>query len=302
MTKTPPYLKQGDTIGIVCPAGYMPFEKMQNCIATLKMWGYNVKLGDTTSSSSANYFSGTDEQRLADLQQMLDDDDVHAVLCGRGGYGLTRIVDNINFKKFESKPKWVIGFSDITVLLSHIYSNCNIATLHAPMAGAFNDVDVDNKYLLSLQKALEGRKIQYTADAHPFNRKGEAVGELVGGNLALLAHCIGTDSDIKTRGKILFIEDTGEFLYNLDRMMHQLKRSGKLKKLGGLIVGHFSDNKDTDRPFGQDAEEIIRDAVSEYDFPVSFGFPVGHERENLALKIGVGYKLKVTKTKVTLEE
>ncbi|MBL7699343.1 MAG: LD-carboxypeptidase [Chitinophagaceae bacterium] len=302
MITIPPYLKPGDTIGIVCPAGYMDFEKMQNCIAALGMWGYNVRLGNTTRSSSSNYFSGSDEERLSDLQQMLDDNDVHAILCGRGGYGLTRIVDKINFKKFKANPKWVIGFSDVTVLLNHIYTNCGIAALHAPMAGAFNDPEPGNKYLLSLHKALEGKKIQYAADVHPFNRKGEVVGELVGGNLALLSHCVGTDSDIKTRGKILFIEDVGEYLYNIDRMMHQLKRAGKLKKLGGLIVGHFSDNKDTDRPFGQEAEEIIRDVVSEYDFPVCFGFPVGHEKENLALKVGVGYKLKVTKNRVVLEE
>lgn len=302
MVTIPPYLKDGDTIGIVCPAGYMAFEKMQKCIAALQSWGYNIKLGTTTNSASENYFSGTDEERLTDFQNMLDDDEVSAVLCGRGGYGLTRIVDSINFKKFEANPKWVIGFSDVTVLLNHIYTNCNIATLHAPMAGAFNDADPDNKFLLSLQKALEGRKIHYTAELHPFNRKGEVVGELIGGNLALLAHAVGTDSDIKTRGKILFIEDVGEYLYNIDRMMHQLKRSGKLKKLGGLIVGQFTDSKDTERPFGQTAEEIIRDAVSDYDFPVCFGFPVGHNKQNLALKIGVGYKLRVGKSRVVLEE
>lgn len=302
MIITPPYLKAGDTIGMVCPAGYMPIEKVQRCVEALESWGYHVRLGSTVGSTSTNYFSGTDEERLLDMQQMLDDDSVQAVLCARGGYGVTRIVDRIDFRKFREQPKWIIGFSDVTVLHNHICSNYGIASLHAPMAGAFNDGDSDNEYLLSLRRALEGKKLAYHVVAHPFNRKGVAIGELVGGNLALLAHCTGTDSDIKTKGRILFIEDVGEYLYNIDRMMYQLKRSGKLKKLAGLIVGGFTDNKDTDRPFGCTAEEIIRDAVAEYDFPVCFGFPVSHARENVALKIGAGYKLKVGKSKATLNE
>lgn len=302
MIITPPYLKRGDTIALVCPAGFMPIEKVQSCITRLHEWGFNVRTGNTVGSSSENYFSGTDEERLADFQQMLDDDSVQAILCARGGYGVTRIIDKINFKKFSSQPKWIIGFSDITVLISHIYSNYGIAAMHAPMAGAFNDPDPDNKFIASLHKALEGKKMSYQVASHPFNRRGEVVGELVGGNLALLAHCTGTDSDIKTKGKILFIEDVGEYLYNIDRMMYQLKRAGKFKKLGGLIVGGITDVKDTQRPFGATAEEIIRDAVSEYDFPVCFGFPVSHGKENVALKVGVGCKLKVGKSKTTLIE
>ena len=302
MIITPPYLKPGDTIALVCPAGYMQIEKVQMCLKTLENWGYNVRTGSTVGSASANYFSGSDDERLNDLQQMLDDDSVQAILCARGGYGLTRIIDKIKYKKFQEQPKWIIGFSDVTILLSHIYSNYGISTMHAPMAGAFNDPDPVNKFIASLHKVLEGRKITYQADVHPFNRRGEAVGELVGGNLALIAHAVGTDSDIKTKGKILFIEDVGEYLYNLDRMMYQLKRAGKFKKLAGLIVGGFTNMKDTDRPFGQTAEEIIRDAVCEYDFPVCFNFPVSHEKENYALKIGVGYKLKVGKGKVSLNE
>jgi muramoyltetrapeptide carboxypeptidase len=302
MITTPPYLKRGDTIGIVCPAGYMPLEKVQSCINTLHSWGYNVKTGNTVGSSSETYFSGSDDERLKDFQQMLDDDDIQALLCARGGYGVTRIIEKINFRKFAAHPKWIIGFSDITVMLSHIYSNFSVATMHAPMAGAFNDPDPANKYLVSLHKAIEGRRLHYNIPSHPFNRKGQAVGELVGGNLALLAHCVGTSSDIKTKGKILFIEDVGEYLYNIDRMMHQLKRAGKLKKLAGLVVGGFTDNKDTERPFGCTAEEIIREAIDEYDYPVSFGFPVSHAKENVALKIGEGYKLKVNKSKTSLAE
>jgi muramoyltetrapeptide carboxypeptidase len=295
MVKIPPYLKKGDTIGIVCPAGFMARERVDRCIATLERWGFKVRVGRTVGSSSLNYFSGTDDERLQDFQEMLDDDNIHAVLCGRGGYGITRIVDKVKFDKFKAKPKWLIGFSDITLLHLHVFANYKVSTLHAPMAGAFNDEEENNKYLLSLKKALEGKHISYQTKSHPLNRRGEVVGELVGGNLALIAHSIGTASDVKTKGKILFIEEVGEYLYNIDRMLHQLKRAGKFDKLGGLVVGSLTDNKDTERPFGTTAEVIIKEIVSEYDFPVCFGFPVGHSRENLALKVGVGYKLKVSK-------
>jgi muramoyltetrapeptide carboxypeptidase len=302
MSTIPSYLEQGDTIGIVCPAGYMPFEKAQTCIDTLLQWGYKVKTGKTLGSTSQNYFSGTDEERLKDFQEMLDDDEVSAVLCGRGGYGVTRIIDQISFKKFRKNPKWIIGFSDITVLHSHIYTNYEIATLHAPMAAAFNDGGAGNEYVQSLKRVLKGKVINYNCASHEFNRPGKATGELVGGNLALLAHLVGSESDIKTKNRILFLEDVGEYLYNIDRMMYQLKRAGKLSKLAGLIVGRFTDNKDTERPFGQSVDEIIRDAVSEYDYPVCFNFPVGHEKENYALKIGVEYDLKIDKFEVSLEE
>lgn len=303
MIKTPPYLQKGDTIGLVCPSGYMSADKTAECIRVLQEeWGYRVKTGKTIGGDSLTYFSGTDEERLADFQQMLDDDEVKAVLCGRGGYGFTRIIDRIDFKKFKKQPKWLIGFSDITLLHSHVYSNYYISTLHAPMAAAFNDAGYINRFVQSLKNALEGKKAKYDCPPHEFNRKGEAVGELVGGNLSLLAHAIGTDSDLKTRGRILFLEDIGEYSYNIDRMLYQLKRSGKLKNLAGLIIGGFTEIKDTTRPFGQSVYELVRDVISEYDYPVCFDFPVSHSKENYALKIGVGYKLKVAKNKVILEE
>ena len=320
MIKIPPYLQKGDTIGLVSPAGYTSMEKVLACINTLKDWGYLVKIGVTVGSNSDNYFSGTDKERLDDFQQMMDDDEVKAVLCARGGYGMSRIIDDINFKKFKENPKWLIGYSDITVLHSHLYSNYYISSIHAPMAGAFNEEarpanpnpddsitnpvgrGFKNEYVLSLKNILEGKKIKYQVPVHEFNKKGEAIGELIGGNLTLLTHLTGTDSDIKTKGRILFIEDVGEYLYNIDRMVMQLKRSGKLSKLAGLIIGGFTDIKDTERPYGKNAYDIINDAVKEYDYPVCFGFPVSHEKENYALKIGVGYKLKITKSKVILEE
>ncbi|MBI1342364.1 MAG: LD-carboxypeptidase [Terrimonas sp.] len=303
MIKYPPYLEKGDTIGIICPAGYMDTERVAECIRVLTAeWGFQVKVGKTVGSESQNYFSGTDEERLEDLQMMLDDTSIKAVLCARGGYGMGRIIDRISFKKFKKHPKWIIGFSDITVLHTHIYTNYYIATLHAPMAAAFNDGGYINEYVQSLKSALQGDKIRYQCEAHPLNIKGEGIGELVGGNLALLTHLIGTDSDLKTRGKILFIEDVGEYLYTIDRMFYQLKRSKKLSRLAGLIIGGFTDCKDTDRPFGQSAYDIIHEHTRDADYPVCFGFPVSHEKENYALKVGVGYKLRVTKNKVYLEE
>jgi len=311
MIKTPPYLQPGDTIGITCPAGYMSYEKAAACISTLQHWGYKVKVGKMLGSESQTYFSGTDDERLAEFQRFLFDDEVKAILCARGGYGTSRIIDRINFKKFKKKPKWIIGFSDITVLHSHIYGNYKTASLHAPMAAAFNEgvtkdehngKVVEDQYILSLKNALEGKKGKIACAPHDFNHKGEAVGELVGGNLSLLVHLIGSPSDFKTKGRILFLEEVGEQLYSTDRMLYQLKRNGKLDKLAGLIIGGFTDTKDTDRPFGKTVYELIHDIIKDYDYPVCFGFPVSHGKENYALKVGVGYKLKVGKSKVILEE
>jgi muramoyltetrapeptide carboxypeptidase len=302
MPTIPPYLHPGDTIGVVCPAGYMPPEKTQICIQTLQDWGYRVRTGRTLNSDSANYFSGTDDQRLADFQQMLDDPAIKAILCGRGGYGLTRIIEKIDFSGFIHSPKWIIGFSDITALHAHIHTNFDIASLHAPMAGAFNDGGANTIYVQSLRKALAGGRMEIECDPHPFNRPGPAEGLLVGGNLSLLAHGVGTTSDLQTKGKILFLEDVGEYLYNIDRMLYQLKRSGKLSRLRGLIIGGFTDWKDTQRPFGATVEEIIRDVVKEYDYPVCFGFPVGHIKENFALKIGFEHRLSVGSDQVRLGE
>lgn len=301
MTIIPPYLSKGDTIGIVCPAGFMPAEKAETCIAVLQQWGYKVRVGKTIGSQY-HYFSGTDEDRLNDLQEMLDDKSIDAILCARGGYGLGRIIDRLNFKKFRKKPKWIIGFSDVTILHAHIYRRFNIASLHSPMAAAFNDDEYKNEYVQSLQSALSGKKAKYERPAHSFNKTGKATARLVGGNLSLIAHLIGTPSEFKTAGKILFLEDVGEYIYNVDRMLYQLKRSGKLNKLAGLIIGRFTESKDTTIPYGKDVYEVIHDAVKEYEYPICFQFPVSHEKENYALKIGVAYKLAVSEKGVTLKE
>jgi muramoyltetrapeptide carboxypeptidase len=300
--RIPPYLQPGDTIAIVCPAGYMPRERATTCIETLQAWGYRVRIGNTLGGPSENYFSGTDDERLAEFQQMLDDPEVKAVLCGRGGYGLTRIIDRIDFSRFVKAPKWIAGFSDITILHTHIWSNYKIVTLHSPMAGAFNDGGADGVYVQSLRRALAGEEAHYSCNPHPFNRVGVATGRLVGGNLSLIAHLVGTASDIKTKETILFLEDVGEYRYNIDRMLRQLKRSGKLDRLAGLVIGGFTESKDTLRPFGASVEEVIRDIVSEYGYPVCFGFPVSHERENYALKIGVQHTLEIAPIGTLLKE
>lgn len=300
--QTPPYLKNGDTIGIVCPAGYMAAERIRPCVSTLESWGFKVKIGKTIGGVSSNYFSGTDEERLEDLQEMFDDENVSAVLFGRGGYGLSRIIDYISFKRFRKAPKWILGYSDITLLHAHIYANYEIATGHTPMAGAFQDAAPGDFYIQSILDLLTGKKLSYSCDPHPFNAKGEVEGLLMGGNLTLLAHAVGGYSDFKTKGLILFIEDIGEYLYNIDRMLYQLKRAGKFNKPAALIVGSFTDLKDTERPFGLEPYEIIRDIVHDCGFPVCYGFPVGHVKENVALKCGVEYRLKIGKEKVLLEE
>lgn len=302
MFTIPPFLQPGDTIGIVCPAGYMAREKAQTCIETLQEWGYRVRVGVTLGGESTDYFSGTDDQRLADLQAMLDDSTIRAILCGRGGYGLSRIIDRIDLTHFKKAPKWLIGFSDITILHAHLFTNYKIASLHAPMAGAFNEGGAVSDGVLSLRRALAGERAAYNCAPHPFNRFGQATGLLVGGNLSLLAHDTGTPSNIDTKGCILFLEDVGEYLYNIDRMLHQLKRSDKLGHLAGLVVGGFTELKDTTRPFGATVEAIIRDVVASYGYPVCFGFPVSHGRDNVALKIGVEHTLSISEGATLLVE
>lgn len=301
MIKIPPYLRRGDTIGIVCPSGYMPVEKAQTCIRVLEEWGYRVKQGKTLGHQF-HYFSGTDEERLNDLQEMLDDTSIKAILCGRGGYGLSRIIDKIDFRSFEKNPKWVIGFSDITILHAHLYSQLKIASLHSPMAAAFNDGEYENEFIRALQNILKGKKTGYRCEAHAFNQAGKATGELIGGNLSLLAHLAGTKSAYNAKGKILFIEDVGEYIYNIDRMMIQLDRSGMLASLSGLIVGGFTDMKDTVIPFGATVQQVIQEQVRKYTYPICFNFPVSHDRENYPLKVGVTHELTVTRSVVKLKE
>lgn len=278
----PPYLQKGDTVGIIAPARKVSPSEMDLAIKTFESWGLKVKYGKNLYSS-CNQYSGTDEQRAVDFQEMLNDTNVKAIIAARGGYGGMRIVDTLDFSEFKKNPKWIIGFSDITVFHTHINQNLGIETIHAVMPINFHK---SKDAVESLRKALFGEKLTYNFPKHPLNKNGNCKGVLTGGNLSLLYALKGSPSDIITTGKILFIEDLDEYLYHIDRMMLSLKRSNKLRYLEGLIVGGMSDMKDNAIPFGKTAEEIIIDTVKEYDYPVYFNFPAGHIDNNMALYMG----------------
>jgi muramoyltetrapeptide carboxypeptidase len=286
---TPPYLKKGDKIGIAATARKVSMDELEPAIAAFKSWGLEVVPGKNVFQSQ-DQFAGTDRERAEDLQTMLDDPSIKAIIGARGGYGTLRIIDQLNFDELKKHPKWMIGFSDITVLHAHIH-NLGIETLHAKMLINFTK---DEASSATLKQALFGELRQHETPPHVLNRKGTAEGELVGGNLSLLYAIAGSVSDLDTRGKILFIEDLDEYLYHVDRMMMNLKRSGKLDALAGLVVGGMSDMKDNKIPFGKNAEEIILDAVKEFDYPVCFQFPAGHVDTNLALYFGRKVRLEVS--------
>lgn len=292
--KIPPFLKPGDKIGIVAPASVINYSDMIPGINRLQNeWKLEVVEGQFLKSAF-NQFSASDEDRLADLQNMLDDPSIKAVIAARGGYGCSRIIDKIDFTGFIKSPKWIIGFSDLTAILSQVF-HVGFASIHAPMVKSMMQHGAE-KAADSLRKILFGELPAYTIDPHPLNKTGKATGALIGGNLCLFAHLIGSATDIDTKGKILFIEDVNEYLYNLDRMIIQLKRAGKLDNLAGLIVGQFSDMKDNSRPtFGKDAFEIIHEHISEYEYPVCFNFPVGHVPDNRAMIVGMESELDVQK-------
>ncbi len=300
--KQPAALKKNDIIGITCPAGYMPAENAADCISSLQEWGYTVMVGNTLGSKSKTYFSGTDEERLFELQAMLDEPSIKAILFGRGGYGVSRIIDKLDFTAFKKNPKWLIGFSDITVLHCHLFSKFKIMSAHAQMAAAFKGDGAGSESVLSIRKLLQGKKNNYKIATQAINVKGNATGKLIGGNLSLLTNVIGTASDFKTDNCIFFIEDLGEYLYASDRLLVQLKRNGKFRNCAAVIFGGFTDMKDTERPFGKNIAGVLSEIVAEADYPIVFDFPVSHSAENVALKIGAEYKLSVGTKYVTLTE
>ena len=302
MVIQPAPLQPGDVVGIMCPAGFMPLERTDACVQTLRSWGYEVVIGETLHSHSTNYFSGTDAERASDLQRMLDDDSIRAILFGRGGYGMSRIIDQLDFSRFVDNPKWIAGYSDITVILAHLYAKYGIASMHSPMAGAFADQPEDVRFLPSIQQVFSGLSMSYTVEPNALNQLGRGEGPLIGGNLALFTHLIGTESFPNTSGAILFLEDVGEQRYNIDRMLRQLKRGGHLEKLSGLLFGGFTDCKDTERPFGQELPEILQAIVQEYNYPICYDFPVSHTPRNYALKYGVNFQLNVLPDQVILQE
>ncbi|MEO5643544.1 MAG: LD-carboxypeptidase [Bacteroidia bacterium] len=282
--QVPPYLKPGDKIGICATARKVFLPDMTEVSKIPEDWGMKIQFGQNLFGE-LHQFSGTDEERAADLQYFLDDPETKAIFCARGGYGTMRIIDRLDFTAFKKNPKWIVGYSDITVLHSHIHTNCHIASLHATMPINFR---LDQFSTGSLRKALMGINLSYTAENKTAvaNRSGKAEGILVGGNLSLLYAMLHSDSDIDTNGKILFLEDIDEYLYHIDRMILSLKRAGKFRGLKGLIVGGMTAMRDNEIHFGKDAEEIISEHVAEYDFPVCYGFPAGHDSENYALPLG----------------
>jgi len=288
----PPFLRKGDKVAIVSPARSITFEEVFPTMKLFQKWGLEIVLG-THVFGKDHQFSGTDEQRSQDLQQMLDDPDIKAIIASRGGYGTVRIIDQLDFTRFVQNPKWIIGYSDITVLHTHIHRHFGIQTLLATMPVNIEEKDSDGISAESLRKSLFGEEIFYTKHITFHDRTGLTDGILVGGNLSILFSLIGTPSDPDMDGKILFLEDVDEYLYHVDRMIINLKRAGKLKHLQGLIIGGMTEMKDNEVPFGKNAEEIIREAVEEYDYPVCFKFPAGHGKENVALFMGRKTKLIV---------
>ncbi|MFA5974418.1 MAG: LD-carboxypeptidase [Lentimicrobiaceae bacterium] len=295
---TPPYLKPGDKIAIVATARKVIPSEMDVAISTFRSWGLQVVTGPHLFGEY-NQYSGTDEERASDLQMMLDDTDIKAIICARGGYGTVRIIDQVNFSAFEQYPKWIIGYSDITALHSHIQTQFGIETLHAIMPINFPD-EGSGAAIESLRKAIFGETLEYTTGNHPLNKPGNVSGVITGGNLSMLYALIGTPSDIQTQDKILFIEDLDEYLYHVDRMMINLKRSGKLSGTKGLIVGALTKMNDNTVPFGKQAEQIIAEYAQEAGMPVCFNFPAGHIADNRALIMGRKARLDIDANGVSL--
>ncbi|MBV8255817.1 MAG: LD-carboxypeptidase [Chitinophaga sp.] len=300
MVKIPPYLKKGDLIGVTCSSSKMELAAAEYAAEVLRSWGFRVHLGITVGTSFHN-FSAPDELRLEELQDMLDDPEIKAIVFGRGGYGMVCILDKLDFKKFRKHPKWLCGYSDVTTLHSHIQERYGIPTIHSMMCSGITADTVEDPYVHSLEQVLKGKKYSYNTPSHELNREGSASGILVGGNLSILANVSGTPSQVNTKGKILLLEDIGEYRYNVDRLMYNLKRAGWLDKLAGLVVGSFTEGKENSTPFGQTEYEIIRNMVKEYDYPVCFNFPIGHQAENYAVKLGMQHHLKIGESKTVLK-
>ncbi len=297
---TPQTLKNGDAVGIVSTARKITKEEVKPALQLLEKWGLRAVLGKTIGAEE-NQFAGSDGLRAEDFQQMLDDPEIKAIWCARGGYGTVRMVDWLDFSAFKKNPKWIIGYSDVTVLHSHIH-NLGFETLHAQMC-----LEIENKTpeaRESIRKVLFGEAyiVEFIGNGAAINAGAQNIkGELIGGNLSVLYSLCGSASEMKTDGKILFIEDLDEMLYHLDRMMMNLKRSGFLKNLKALIVGGMTEMKDNKVYFGKTAEEIIVDLVREYNYPIILNFPAGHIGDNRALILGREVELKIVNNKITLE-
>ena len=287
----PPLLQPGDRIRIVSPAGKVQKDKVFSGIELLQDEGYEVIIGKHVFDRHFQY-SGTDKQRTSDLQEAIDDNQTRAIICARGGYGTVRIIEKVDFSPLLKNPKWIVGFSDVTVLHA-LLNKIGLVSVHGSMPAFFMENKKPSKSFFSLMELISTGKSQIKTASHPLNRIGICSGELIGGNLSLIYSLQGTPWQLETEGKILLIEDLSEYLYHLDRMMNNLRLAGQLKNLAGLVVGGFSEMQDNESPFGKSAYEIIQEAVQEYSYPVCFDFPVGHTPKNLALMFGGTYQLYV---------
>jgi len=297
----PEYLKKGDTVAIVAPSGVLKNYNgyILKAKELLKSWELEVVIGENVFNDNG-HFAGTDNQRSADFQLALDDKAIKAIWCARGGYGAMRVIDNLNFEKYKENPKWIIGYSDITAIHNDLHNNKS-ESIHGIMCKSLEKIDVDNNESISLlKKTLFGEKLSYTIEGNNYNIEGNSNGQLIGGNLTLLHCLLGSKSSIDTDGKILFIEDLGEYLYHVDRMLISLKRAGYFDNCKGLIVGDFTDMRKNTTPFGKNLKELILDIVKEYDFPVSFGFPAGHGEKNYPMILGREINLEVSKQQSTI--
>ena len=293
----PPFLKAGDTVALVCTARKFFPEDAKPAIDLLESWGLKVKLGATIGLNNCQ-LGGTDIERAADFQAQLDDENVKAIWCARGGYGTVRIIDALDFTKFKKLPKWIMGFSDVTVLHSQLNVE-RVATLHSIMP--FTVPKAPEEVKETLRKALFGERISYTIPSKSYDIKGAASGELVGGNISILYSLLGSKSSIDTKGKILFIEDLDEYLYHIDRMVYNLKRNGYFEKVKGIIVGSMADMHDNEIPFGQNEVQIINAIAKEYNIPIAFEFPAGHQKDNRTLILGQQVDFEVNEKEVKLQ-
>jgi len=293
----PDPLKSKDKVAIVATARKVGRNDLTKAVEILESWGLEVVLGANLFAEH-HQFAGDDDLRLIDFQQMINDPEIKAIICARGGYGTTRIVDAIDFSPLLRSPKWIVGFSDITVLLFQLFK-LNVESIHGIMAGLFHKEGIGDS-IESLRRILFGDPVDFSVSSHEFNKTGLWEGEIIGGNLSIVNNIIGTDSDINMDGKILLLEDLDEYLYHVDRMMVHLKRAGKIQRLAGLIVGDMSDMNDNPVPFGSTAYEIIQSHIAEFSYPVAFGFPIGHEAVNLAVPCGRNAILEVGSEKAKL--
>jgi muramoyltetrapeptide carboxypeptidase len=297
----PPYLKVGDTVAIVAPSGILKNREreVQQAVDLLKNWGLHAVVGKHVFSKS-NHFAGTDAERCEDLQAAMDDPKISAIWCARGGYGTVRILDKLNYSRFKEHPKWIIGYSDITALHNQLH-NEGIESLHALMCVSLTkDLDDVKNAIDTFKSALLGNPTNFTLEGSNYNKTGNASGELVGGNLTILHTMLGSKESIDTSGKILFIEEIGEYKYHIDRMLQSMNRAGYFDNLKGLIVGDMSRMRKNTTLWGTSVEQLILDALADYDFPIAFNMPAGHEKDNRALILGRTIELKVEKVKSSI--